>query len=322
LAERPLNVCVLGGTGFVGTELVVQLAREGHNVRVPTRRFANGTHLRVLPTVELVVANIHNPRVLGQLFDGMDVVVNLVGILNERGRTTFRSVHTELATKVVESMRAQRVPRLLHMSSLAAGAHAPSQYLRSKAEAEAQVRVAAATIDSTLFRPSVIFGPHDSLTNRFAHLLKLSHGFLPLARPRARFAPIYVCDVVEAFMRSLKDRSTIHKSYELCGPDVMTLEELVRLTAEAADLPCHILRLPDFIAAMQGAVMGLLPGKPFSTDNYRSLTIDSVCTQNGCAELGIRPKRMEGTIRAHLSGHTLQHQLDEYRRSAEGRSLR
>lgn len=316
MPERPLNFCVLGGTGFVGSELAARLVREGHNVRVPTRKVANGNHLRVLPTLDLVVANIHDTRTLGQLFTGIDVVVNLVGILNESGRSTFRSVHAELATKVIEAMRAQRVTRLLHMSSLAAGAEAPSQYLRSKGEAEAQVRIAAATIDATVFRPSVIFGPGDSLTNRFANLLRKSHGFLPLARPRARFAPIYVCDVVEAFLRAVHDRSTIGKTYELCGPDVMTLEELVRKTAAWAGLPCHILRLPDFVAATQGLVMGMLPGKPFSTDNYRSLKIDSVCKQDGCAALGLQPASMAAVLPGYLSNHSHQHLLDEYRRQS------
>jgi uncharacterized protein YbjT (DUF2867 family) len=315
VAGRPLDICVLGGTGFVGTELVARLVRDGHNVRVPTRRLANGNHLRVLPTLQLVVANIHDSRMLGQLFTGMNVVINLVGILNERGRASFRSVHTELATKVLEAMRAQRVSRLLHMSSLAAGAQAPSQYLRSKGDAEAQVRVAAATIGSTIFRPSVIFGPRDSLTNRFAGLLRMSGGILPLARPKARFAPIYIGDVVEAFVRALQDRSTIGKSLDLCGPDVMTLEELVRLTAASAGLPCHIVPLPNFVAALQGAVMGLLPGKPFSTDNYRSLTVDSVCKQNGCAALGLQPARMEAVVPGYLNDHSLQNRLDLYRRS-------
>jgi NADH dehydrogenase len=300
----------------VGTELVSRLVRAGHDVRVPTRRLVNGAHLKVLPTVQLVVANIHDVRVLGQLFAGVDVVVNLVGILNERGRASFRVVHKHLATKVLEAMRAQRVSRLLHMSSLAASAQAPSQYLRSKAEAEAQVRVAAATIGSTIFRPSVIFGEHDSLTNRFAGLLRLSHGVLPLARPGARFAPIHVDDVVEAFCRALNDRSTIGKSLDLCGPDVMTLAELVRLTARAANLPCHIVPLPNFVAAIQGALMGLLPGKPFSSDNYRSLTIDSVCKQNGCETLGLTPSRMEAVVPGYLSDHSRQSRLDRYRRSA------
>jgi len=316
VAERPLNVCVLGGTGFVGTELVTRLVRAGHNVRVPSRRMANGNHLRVLPTAELVIANIHDTRSLGRLFAGMDAVVNLVGILNDQGKATFRRVHVELATRVIDAMRAQRVRRLLHMSAMAAGATAPSQYLRSKAEAEAQVRVAATTIDSTAFRPSVIFGAHDSLTNRFAGLLKMSGGVLPLARPKARFAPVYVGDVAEAFMRALGDRSTIGKSFELCGPEVMTLEDIVRLTARAAGLPCHILRLPDFVAALQGTLMGMLPGKPFSRDNYRSLTIDSVCKQNGLATLGIQPARMEAVISGYLGEHSFQQQLDLYRRSS------
>ena len=316
MTVRPLTVCVLGGTGFVGTELVSRLVRDGHDVRVPTRRLANGTHLKVLPTVQLVVANIRDGRVLGRLFAGVDVVINLVGILNEHGQTTFRALHKDLTTRVIEAMRAQRVPRLLHMSSLAAGAQAPSQYLRSKAEAEAQVRVAAATIDSTIFRPSVIFGERDTLTNRFAGLLRMSHGLLPLARPGARFAPIHVDDVVEAFVRALADRSTIGKSLDLCGPDVMTLEQIVRLTARAANLPCHILRLPDFIAAIQGVVMGMLPGKPFSSDNYRSLTIDSVCKQNGSETLGLTLSRMEAVLPGYLSDHSLQSQLDRYRRSA------
>jgi NADH dehydrogenase len=316
LAIPALNVCVLGGTGFVGTELVSRLVRDGHDVRVPTRRLVNGAHLKVLPTVQLVVANIHNARVLGQLFSDVDVVVNLVGILNERGRATFRAVHKDLAAKVIEAMRAQRVRRLLHMSSLAAGAQAPSQYLRSKAEAEAQVRVAAATIDATIFRPSVIFGERDTLTNRFARLLRLSQGFLPLARPGARFAPIHVDDVVEAFMRAIADRSTIGKSLDLCGPDVLTLEQIVQLTARAANLPCHILPLPDLIAAIQGAVMGMLPGKPFSSDNYRSLTVDSVCKQNGCETLRLRPSRMEAVVPGYLNHHSLQSRLDRYRRSA------
>src|SRR5690349_828 len=205
---KSLSVCVLGGTGFVGSELVTRLAAAGHSVRVPTRNLKHGQHLTVLPTLQLVVANVHDGRTLGQLFTGMDAVINLIGVLNEHGRQTFRLVHVDLANKIVEAMRAARVTRLLQMSSLCAGAQAPSQYLRTKGEAEALIRVAATTIDATIFRPSVIFGERDSLTNRFARLLRLGRGVLPLARPRARFAPIFVQDVVAAFMRALNERGT------------------------------------------------------------------------------------------------------------------
>lgn len=317
MTGRNLGICVLGGTGFVGTELVLRLVEAGHTVRVPTRNLRYGNHLKVLPTLQLVAANVKDSRVLGQLFDGMDVVINLIGILNERGRRqTFRAVHAELAGKIVDAMRATRVTRLLQMSSLCASAQGPSQYLRSKAEAEALIRVAATSIDATIFRPSVIFGSRDSLTNRFASLLRRSHGVLPLARPRARFAPIWVQDVVDAYMLALNDRRTAGKCYELCGPDVMTLAELVRTTAAAASLPCHLIPLPDFAARMQAFVMGFVPGKPFSTDNYKSLTVDSVCRTDGCGSLGIHPTPMRAVIPSYLSDHSLQRQLDVYRRSA------
>ncbi|HEY8509310.1 MAG TPA: complex I NDUFA9 subunit family protein [Steroidobacteraceae bacterium] len=303
MAANGLTICVLGGTGFVGSALVMRLARLGHWVRVPTRALQNGAHLRVLPTVELHLANIHDPRVLGQLFTGVDVIVNLVGILNEGWRSSsgFRKAHTELATKVIKAAQAARVRRLLHMSSLGADANtAPSLYLRTKGEAENAVRAASDFIDATIFKPSVIFGPNDSLTRRFARLLRMSHGFLPLARPNARFAPVYVYDVVEAFIRALNQRSTIGQTYELCGPDVMTFEELVRQIAAAADLPCHIIPLPDFMARMQALVMGLMPGKPFTLDNFRSLTVDSVCRENGLLKLGIKPTRMSSLLRSYL----------------------
>ena len=276
-----MNICVLGGSGFVGTELVRRLVFAGHWVRVPTRNLSNAQRLRVLDTAELRAANVHEPRVLSQLFTDCEVVINLIGILNERGRNTFQTVHAGLAAKVMAAARGAGVRRILHMSSLGAAPDAPSRYLRSKAAAEASVRGLPHAEQphpaATIFRPSVIFGAADSLTNRFAHLLRVSGGVLPLARAGARFSPISVLDVAEAFTRALTLPGSAGATYELCGPEVLTLEQLVRLTARAAGLPCHIVRLPDVLARIQGVVMGLLPGKPFSLDNFRSLTLDSVC---------------------------------------------
>lgn len=296
-----LTVCVLGGTGFVGTELVTRLARDGHWVRVPTRTMGNNDPLRVLDTVRLIRADVHDPRILARLFSGVDVVVNLIGILNQHGRATFKSVHVDLAGKVVAAARTAGVKRLLHMSSVGADAKAaPSKYLRTKGEAEARVRASAAPLGWTIFRPSVIFGDGDSLTNRFARLLRLSGGFLPLARARARFAPVSVEDVAEAFRRAAYNRATIGQTYELCGPQVLTLEEVVRITAEVAGLRCSIVRLPDFVSFVQATVMNLLPGKPFSLDNYRSLKIDAVCSEDGCARLGIKPQPMLAVLPTYL----------------------
>lgn len=295
-----LTFCILGGTGFVGSELTTRLAMKGHWVRIPTRFPTANDELRVLDRVRLVNSNVHDPAALARLFAGVDVVINLVGILNEHGKATFRSVHVELAEKVVAAAKRAGVRRLLHMSSLGADAeHGPSRYLRSKGEAEARVR--GSNLAWTIFRPSVIFGPGDTLTNRFAKLLRLSGGFLPLARAGARFAPISVADVTEAFCRSITDGATVNQTYELCGPETMTLRQLVETTARTARIRCWIVPMPDFAAVIQAAVMGLLPGKPFSLDNYRSLTVDSVCRENGCARLGIAPVPMMSVLPTYLT---------------------
>ncbi len=299
-----MNVCVLGGSGFVGTELVTRLVYAGHWVRVPTRNLAHAVRLRVLDTAELRVANVHDPRVLSQLFSDCTAVINLIGILNERRRDSFESVHAALAAKVMNAARAAGVRRVLHMSSLGASETAPSRYLRSKAAAEAALRAVPHPEQPhpavTIFRPSVIFGAGDSLTNRFAALLRMSSGVLPLARATARFAPVSVVDVAEAFVRALERPSSAGATYELCGPEVLTLEQIVRLTAQVASLPCRIVRLPDVLARLQGVVMGLLPGKPFSLDNFRSLTLDSVCREDGCAALGIVPRPLLAELPLYL----------------------
>jgi uncharacterized protein YbjT (DUF2867 family) len=294
---------------------VTRLAMDGHWVRVPTRSSAGNDALRVLDTARLIRADIHDPNTLNRLFTGADTVINLVGIVNETGRNTFRSVHVSLAEKVIAAAKNTRVRRLLQMSSLAADpTAAPSEYLRSKGEAEARVRASPPTLGWTIFRPSVIFGPDDTLTNRFANLLRLSGGFLPLARAGAKFAPASVEDVAQAFRRALTDQTTIGQTYELCGPEVMTLEQLVRTTAVVAGIRCRILRLPDVIAWLQAAVMTLLPGKPFSLDNYRSLSVDSICRDNGFARLGIEPKLLLAVLPTYLGIQSATEQLDYFRR--------
>ena len=311
----PLSICMLGGTGFVGTKLATRLVAKGHWVRIPTRGPGHGQHLRVLSTVELITANVHDPRTLGQLLAGADVVINLIGILNESGRATFQAVHRDLAAKVVAAARGAKVRRLLQMSSAGAGRRAPSRYLRSKGEAEELLRAAAANLDFTIFRPSVIFGPGDSLTNRFASLLRLPAAILPLARSQARFAPVCVGDVADAFVRALDDRGTWGETYELCGPEVLTLEQLVRMTAAVARLPCRLIRLPDALGRLQAALLGMVPGKPFSLDNFRSLTVDSVCTQNGFERFGITPRQLMAVLPFYLGPFTAPTELNAARKT-------
>ncbi len=315
-----LSICVLGGTGFVGSRLVTRLVAAGHRVKVLTRNRERHRHLLVLPELNLVNANVHDAGELAVQFSSAQVVINLVGILNERGHggSGFRAVHAELARKVAGTCRSAGVTRLLHMSSLAADAQAgPSHYLRTKGEAEQIVRAECGdSVDLVIFQPSVIFGPGDSFINRFAHLLRLLPLAFPLARASARFAPVYVGDVVEALLRCLPGGVASGRSLQLCGPNVFTLREIVAFTAQTLRLRRWIFGLSDLLGRAQGLLLGWLPGKPFSLDNFRSLTVDSVCSENGFALLGIEPQSMPGIVHQYLGAKSSSGLLDDFRESA------
>ena len=306
------TICVLGGTGFIGRALLARLAADGRPVKVLTRDRTGHRDLLVLPTVRLARADVHDPAGLEREFAGCDVVVNLVGILNERrlGRgngAEFRRVHTELPMKVVRACRTAGVRRYLHMSGLRADSRrGPSYYLRSKGEAEDFIRreCADGKPEFVIFQPSVVFGPGDDFVNRFATLLATVPGVMPLACAGARFAPVYVGDVAEAFARAVDDRTAAGRTFQLCGPDVLTLAEIVRDTAAALGLRRRILPLPAAVSRVQAAIMDYVPGKPFSTDNYLSATLDSTCDCDGLAELGIERTPMRGVVRAYLSANS------------------
>ena len=296
---------MLGGSGFVGTQLCAALVRDGWLVTVPTRNPDRARHLTLLPTLALVAADVHDVEKLAVLCAGQQVVVNLIGILNEHGRdgSGFERAHTELARKLVVSCRRQRVQRLLQMSALNADADlGPSHYLRSKGRAERIVREECGDdLLWTILRPSVIFGPRDDFVNRFARLLRAIPLALPLARPGARFAPVWVEDVVAAYMHALADDATAGEIYELGGPEICTLREIVTMVRDRLGLSRLIIGLPDFAARAQAALCDFVPGKPFSTDNYRSLLVDSVARSDGFARLGIRPQPFSAILPRYLA---------------------
>ena len=300
----PLRLCVLGGTGFIGSALVSRLARDGHDVKVLTRNRARHRALLVLPTLELVQADPYDEATLRREFAGCDVVINLIGILNERGfgGRGFHRTHTELPQRVLAACRAAAVRRYVHMSSLQADAErAPSHYLRSKGAAERLLAAEAAALPTVvIFRPSVVFGPGDGLFNRFAGLLRMAPGVFPLACADAKFAPVYVGDVVAAIVATLDAPQAAGRTFELCGPEVVTLRDIVHTTARTLGLRVWVLPLPWPLAWLQGLVLGLLPGKPFSLDNLRSASVDSVCSSNGLAELGIVPSSMRTIVPSYL----------------------
>jgi NADH dehydrogenase len=298
---RLLSICILGGTGFVGTRLVSRLIKEGHRVTVLSRDREQHKHLLVLPGLALENCDVYDEAQLSEQFRGQEVVINLIGILNEHGfgGEGFRRTHTELTRGVLQAAKYAGVQRLLHMSALNAGPDAPSYYLRTKGEAERAIRETSGPLDWTIFQPSVIFGPGDSFLNRFANLLGALPLAFPLAKPNARFQPVFVDDVVEAVVRCLYGAHS-HRVLELGGPEQYSLREIVALVATITRRHRWIVGLPDFAARLQALLMDFVPGRPFSSDNYRSLTVDSVCKQDGFAELGIEPHSMLASAREYL----------------------
>ena len=288
------NFLVVGGAGFVGRHLVAALAARGARVTVPTRHRERAKHLILLPTVDVVEADVRDANALAALAAGRDAVVNLAGILHG---PDFKLAHVELAQSVVNACRRAGVKRLLHMSALGADPAAPSEYLRSKGIGE-RAALAADDLAVTVFRPSVIFGPEDRFLNLFARLAAWLPVFV-LGSPGARFQPVYIGDVVRAFLAALDSDEAAGKRYDLCGPKEYTLRQLIEVVCSITGRHRLVIGLPDGLSYLQAWAMELLPVKLLTRDNYHSMQVPSVCD---CAfPFGIQPVLLEAAAPSWLA---------------------
>lgn len=310
------NICLIGGSGFLGTELADQLSRLGtdgkqKNITVLTRDLRKMRSLRVVPTLNVEQVDPYDPEALTRAFKDQDVVVNLVGILNTRvGRGgTFEDAHVTLAENIVTAASSANT-RVIQVSSLHADAeNGPSEYLRTKGQAADILKQSGLPV--TVFCPSVMFGNSDGLYTRFANLLQ-AMPFMPLACAEARFAPVYVGDVAKAIIDSIDDHASIGQSYNLCGPEIFTLQEIVQYTANVLEIKRKIIPLPNGIAKIQAFMMELIPGKPFSRDNYNSMKIDSVCENSD----SLQPTSVSKIVPTYLGKMNRQSRLQHYREMA------
>lgn len=338
------KICVLGGSGFVGTALVSELAARGKQVRVLTRRREHAKGLILLPTVEVVEANVHDQRILAREFRGCDAVINLVGILHEgrsgrvdkpqERRGDFHENHVEMPRKIISACAEAGIDRLLHMSALGADPTSRAAYQRSKGAGEALVREAGwvapaspGTLDGakltarrgmqvTIFRPSVIFGPGDGFLNLFARLMRMLP-FVPLACPDARFQPVYVEDVARAFADSLDDLDTYGKTYDLCGPAEYTLMQLMQYLQKALRVKTCLVPLNDRLSYMNAWMLEMKPGAKLMTrDNYYAMQTPNVCTGANPAPPGWHPGALEALAPAWLGGAQARGHYGVYRNQA------
>jgi uncharacterized protein YbjT (DUF2867 family) len=304
------RVLVAGGAGFVGRHVVARLSAAGHDLIVLTRARERARDLFLLPTVRVVEADPFDAAVLARWTPHATAAINLVGVLHQRGRDTFERVHVEFPRALLAACRKAGVPRILHMSALAATPDAASRYLRSKAAGEAVV--ADSGLAWTIFRPSVIFGRGDTFLSLFARLAN-AFPVIPLAAANARFQPVFVGGVAERFARALVDDETAGRRYSLCGPKAYTLHELVSYVAETSGHPRPIVALGPGLARMQARVMEWLPGPLLTRDNLASMQHDSVCEGPFPPEFGITPTPIEAIAPEYLAPAALRSRFDTFR---------
>ncbi len=316
------TICLLGGTGFVGCHLINHLHRAGNwQIKIITRRTAQHRELLVLPRVTLVAANIYDQTELNEQLAGADVVVNLIGILNERGSdgSGFAKAHVALTEKIIAACQTNKIKRLLHMSALNASAtDGKSHYLRTKGEAEDLVH-AAEGLNVTSFRPSVIFGEGDSFFKRFAKLLVVPSYMFMLPSGHARFAPVWVNDVASAMLQTIDNSDYYGQRYNLCGPKSYTLQELVEYTAKLMGRKRWVIPLGNKPSYFAARLMEFIPTKPYSVDNYNSSQIDSVCNQenpNHFEQLGIMPHSIEAIMPRYFTAVNLREYYSLFRHKA------
>ncbi|MFK7967188.1 MAG: complex I NDUFA9 subunit family protein [Burkholderiaceae bacterium] len=303
------KILVIGGTGFIGQRLISRLSGQHRRIVVPTRKLRHGRDIRLLPTVDIVETDIYDEQALSPLIEAADAVVNLVGVLHssppDEGHAygaDFARAHVELP-HVIAVMCAKHQKRLLHVSALGADperTQLPSGYLRSKAAGEKAIANSGLT-DYTIMRPSVVFGPGDSFLNLFAKLQRFAP-VMPLARGGAQLQPVYVGDLVTAMANVLDNPATFGKAYEVAGPEIFTLKELVKLAGEYSGHPRLVIDLPDSIGSLQALALEYAPGPTLmSRDNFESLAKPNIATGPMAPELGITPQSLTVIGPSYLS---------------------
>ncbi|MBU1385829.1 MAG: complex I NDUFA9 subunit family protein [Alphaproteobacteria bacterium] len=303
----PGLITVFGGSGFVGSQVVQDLARRGWRIRVAVRRPDRAWKLQTsghVGQIQAVRCDARDPLQLEAALQGADAAVNLIGILYESGARTFEAMHVDVARDIAAACAAAGVGRLVHMSALGANPESDSTYACSKAAGEMAVREVKP--DAVVIRPSVVFGAGDDFLNRFAAMASMSP-FLPLiGGGRTRFQPVYVGDVAEAISRAVERPDAAGRTFELGGPEVLTFEDILKLILKETRRDNGLLPLPFFAARAIGSLaqltsmVGIAP--VLTRDQVTLLESDNVVADSaeGLAELGIEPTGLEAIVPSYL----------------------
>jgi NADH dehydrogenase len=297
------TVCVFGGTGFLGRRLVQRLAAEGATLRIAARspdRARSVLRAADLDRVTVLRADVRDPASVAAAVAGADAVVNAVSAYVEKPGVTFESVHEQGARTLAQEAAAAGVARLVLVSGIGADAASRSPYIRARGRGE--LVVSQAFPSATIVRPSAMFGPGDALFGTLADIVRLLPVVPLIGGGRTRLQPVYVEDVAEAIVRMLADRGTAGQTYELAGPGVYTLRELVGFALRLMDKRRLLVPLPFAVAGIQARLFEFLPSPPLTTSQVDLLRVDNLASGAlpGFSDLDIRPKPIEEIVPTYI----------------------
>jgi NADH dehydrogenase len=313
-------ITIYGGSGFIGRHVVRAIAKTGARMRIAVRRPELAGFLQPLGGVgqiNAVQANVRYPDSLLAAAEDADAVVNLVGILFPSGKQTFKSVQDEGARHVAEAARAKGARAFVHVSAIGASPEAPSYYARSKAEGEAAVREVFP--EAVILRPSIVFGPEDDFFNRFAALARISPVLPLIGGGKTKIQPVFAGDVAKAILAALTGRAEAEASYEVGGPEVLTMKEIMQRVLAYTMRKRLLVRDPIWLAKLQGAVLQLLPKPMLTVDQVRMLETDNVVSEEAkrahrtLKGLGIEPIAIESVVPDYLEQYRPRGQFSVYR---------
>ena len=296
-------VAVIGGSGFLGRHIVRALARDGWRIRAGVRHPNTANFLRPMGRVgqiQIVKANLLDGDDIAMMMRDADAAINLAGILFQSGAQKFERVHAAGAEVVAKAAAQYGLARLIHFSALGASADSPSAYARSKAAGESLVR--AAYPDATIMRPSVVFGPEDDFFNRFARLARMLPVLPLIGGGHTRFQPVYAGDVAQGTLAAINDPATAGKLFELGGPEVMTMKEVMQLVLQQTHRRRLLMSVPFAVAKIKAAFLGLFANPLLTIDQVRLLETDNVVSPGaaGLADLGVTATAAEAILPAYL----------------------
>ncbi len=313
--SRSKHAVLFGGAGFIGSELINALTADHWQISVITKRPHRHRNLLVIPSLKIIEAGDLSDETIENLISESDTVVNLIGILNETSKDTFKNIHTQLPERIAKACLKNKANRLINISALGASADAPSEYLKSRGLGEQALKTLMENgLNCTIIRPSIVFGPKDSFSRLFHQLLSNSPFLFPLVAPNAIVQPVYVKDVVRCIHHAISVKTPENGSFDIAGPQSYKLREFIGEIDRIGGMRHRIIGLSHSFSKLFAALTQFAPGKPLTPDNLRSLQVPSTVRDDTPTPYGIQATRFETVASDWLSRQPQQ--LDAFRQHA------